>query len=127
MTKAALVSRYILGLIYFVFGLNGFLGFIQPPAPTPEGGAFLGALAATGYFFPFLKATEVIGGLALLANRFTALALVVLAPISINIFLYHAILDPGAQKIAMPLVIVVTSVILAISLKDKYAPLFKAK
>lgn len=126
MDKAALVSRYLLGLIYFVFGLNGFLGFITPPTPAEAGGAFLGALAASGYMFPLIKATEVICGLALITNKFTALALVILAPISINIFLYHAILDPGVQQMFMPVLIIVASVIVAKSLKHKYAPLLSA-
>ncbi|MEZ4871317.1 MAG: acyltransferase [Bdellovibrionales bacterium] len=126
MDKAALVSRYVLGLIFFVFGLNGFLGFITPPAPTAEGGAFLGALGATGYMFPFIKGVEVLAGLCFLSNRFVALALVVSAPITINIFLYHTILDPGVQQLFMPVVIVATSLIVAKSKADVYRPLLNA-
>ena len=126
MDKAALVSRYLLGVIYFVFGLNGFLGFITPPAPTPEGGAFLGALAASGYMFPFIKATEVVVGLSLLSNKFTALAMVVIAPISLNIFLYHAVLDPGVQQMFMPVLIIVASLVYVKSIMPKYSALLAA-
>ena len=126
MDKAALVSRYLLGIIYLVFGLNGFLNFITPPPPTPEGGAFLGALAATGYMFPLIKVTEIVAGLALLSNKFTALAMVIVAPVSINIFLYHAILDPSPQGMFMPVVIVLTSLIYAKSILPKYSALLSA-
>lgn len=126
MDKAAVVSRYLLGAIFFIFGLNGFLGFITPPAPSPEGGAFLGALAATGYMFPFIKATEVLVGLALLTNKFTALAMVVIAPISINIFLYHAILDPGIQQLFVPVLIIVASLVYVKSILPKYSAILSA-
>jgi hypothetical protein len=92
---AAHGARIGLGLVYFVFGLNGFLNFLPTPPATGAAGAFLGGLAATGYFFPLLKATEVLGGLALLTNRAVPLALVVLAPITVQIFAYHALLAGG--------------------------------
>lgn len=127
MSKVFLGSRILLGLIYFVFGLNGFLNFIpQPPLPDSAMG-FLGGLMSAGYFFPVLKATEVICGLALLSGQFTALALLILAPITIQILLFHAVLTPGASNLLMPLVMVVLSVLVAYSQKAKYAPLLKAK
>ena len=101
MDKVALGVRILLGLIYFVFGLNGFLNFMTPPAPTPEAGAFLGALAATGYMFPVIKLVEVLAGIALLSGKFVPLALVISFPVTVNIFLIHAILDPGGLPIGI--------------------------
>lgn len=94
MSKAILAARIVLGLIFFVFGLNGFLGFI--PQPPMEGGAaaFMGALAATGYMFPLIKGTEVVAGLLLLGNRYVPLALVLLAPVVVNIVAFHTVLAP---------------------------------
>src|SRR5258706_814056 len=93
--------RILLGLVFFVFGLNAFLGFIpQPPMPD-KAGAFMGALAATGYMFPLIKGVEVIGGAMLLSNRFVPLALVLLAPNVVNIVLFHAVLAPGGLGIAL--------------------------
>ena len=87
-------TRILLGLIFFVFGLNGFLQFLpQPPLPDRAGG-FIGALVATGYLLPMIKATEVIAGLFLLTNRLVPLALLLLAPIVVNIFAFHTILTP---------------------------------
>lgn len=92
--------RILLGLTFFVFGLNGFLHFLpQPPLPAAAG-PFLGGLVSTGYFFPLLKATEVAAGLLLLTNRFVPLALTVLAPIVVNIVAFHVFLAPGPLMVA---------------------------
>ncbi len=89
-------ARILLGLTFVVFGLNGFLNFIPlPPIEDESAKAFMGGLAATGYFFPFMKAIEVICGLLLLSGFYVPLALAVLAPIIINIVLYHRILAGG--------------------------------
>lgn len=100
MQKIAMVSRYLLGLIYFVFGLNGFLNFIPVPKDAfPEAAMqFMTGLMGSGYFFPFLKGTEVVCGLLLLAGLWCPLALIILAPITINIILFHGILTPGMQN-----------------------------
>lgn len=95
------LARVLLGLVFFVFGLNGFLQFLpQPPVPAPAG-AFMGALAATGYFFPLLKGVEVVAGALLLANRFVPLALAVLAPVVVHIVAFHTFLAPGGLPIAL--------------------------
>jgi hypothetical protein len=96
MRKEHLVTaaRVIFGLIFFVFGLNGFLQFLPAPPMTDKAGAFGGALAATGYMFPLIKGVEVIGGALLLSNRFVPLALTLLAPIVVNIVAFHTFLAP---------------------------------
>lgn len=123
-SKIHTVPRVLLGLIYFVFGLNGFLRFLPLP-PIPDAAqAFLGALGASGYFFPVLKATEVLAGALLITGVAAPLALVVLAPITIQIFLFHMFLTPGAQNIALPAVMGVLHVIAALGYRQKYRPLF---
>jgi len=102
MSKLPLIARIILGLIFFVFGLNGFLNFIPMPQTMPENMmTFMSGLMATGYFFPLLKGTEVICGALLLMGAFVPLALVVLAPIILNIFLVHAFLAPDGLPMAI--------------------------
>lgn len=124
-TKALLGAQLLLGILFVVFGLNGFLNFIPQP-PPPEGAmGFLGGLASSGYFFPFLKGTEVLVGLALLTGFFAPLALVVLAPITLNILLFHAILAPAGVGLAI--VILVLHLTAAYRHKDVYAPLLKAR
>ncbi len=100
--RATTVARFVLGAIFFVFGLNGFFNFIPPPpTPVPEGAmAFAGALIQTGYMFPLIKGTEVLAGALLLSNRFVPLALTLLAPVVVNIVLFHALLAPEGLGMA---------------------------
>lgn len=123
--KAPVVARYLLGLVFFVFGLNGFLNFLPAP-PVPEaGGAFLGALVATGYMMPFVKLVEVIVGVLLLANRFVPLALVALAPILLNIVAFHAFLAPSG--VVIPIVLLALEGYLGWSYRDVFRPMLAAK
>lgn len=124
--KIETAARYILGLLFFVFGLNGFLQFIPPPADGfPEGAmAFFNGMMAAPYFFPLLKGTEVLCGLMLLANVAPALSLVILAPITTQIFCFHAFMTPGVKNLVMPVAIIVLHVLAACKYKDRYRPLF---
>ncbi len=106
MSKLALAAQMLLGLIFFVFGLNGFFEFLAMPEMPAKAGALMGAFAGTGYFFPVLKITEIVAGALLLLRKFPALALVLLAPIVVQIFLFHAILTPGIQNLVMPILLV---------------------
>lgn len=94
-------ARLLLGLVFLVFGLNGFFSFMPHPPLPDAAAAFMGGLAGAGYFFPLLKATEVLCGLALLANRFVPLALTVLAPVLVNIVAFHVFLAPGGLPVAL--------------------------
>jgi len=93
--KSYVLARLGLGGMLFAFGLASLLQLA--PQPQLEGAAaqYMGGLAAAGYFFPLLKVTEVLVGLALLTNRFVPLALVVLAPITLHIVAFHAALAPA--------------------------------
>jgi putative oxidoreductase len=118
------IAQLVLGLIYFVFGLNGFLQFLpQPPLPESAMG-FIGGLAGAGYFLPFLKGTETLMGLLLLVGRATPVALIVLAPITLNIMLFHGILTPGAQNLVLPLVMAALQAAAASQFWNLYRPLF---
>jgi hypothetical protein len=123
--KAKTAARLALGALFTFFGLNGFLSFLPMPAPSGLAAVFMGGLGATGYFFPLLKGTEVVAGLLLLGNRYVPLALTVLAPIVLNIVLFHAFLAPAG--IALPLAIAALGVYLAYSERAVFAPLLQAK
>lgn len=101
MNKAPLIARILLGLIFFVFGLNGFLNFIPTPPPPESLMTFMTGMMSSKYFFPLLKGTEVVCGLLLLSGAFVPLALVVLAPIVLNIFLTHLFLAPDGLVLAV--------------------------
>ncbi len=122
-SKVQTAARYILGLLFFVFGLNGFLNFIPPPATAFPDAAmnYMNGLMGSGYFFPVLKGTETLCGLLLLSGFLTPLALIILAPITIQIFLFHAILTPGLAMIVLPVVIIVLHVTAA----TRYWPIYR--
>ena len=106
MRKLNIAAQALLGLIFFVFGLNGFLNFIPTPDDLPEKvAAFMGAMVATGYFLPVLKAVETLSGLLLLIRKFPALALVLLAPIVVQILLFHVFMEPSGLPIAILVVV----------------------
>ena len=120
MRKLNIAVQALLGLIFFVFGLNGFLNFIPTPDDLPEKvAAFMGAMVATGYFLPVLKAVETLSGLLLLIRKFPALALVLLAPIVVQILLFHIFLEPSGLPIAI-LVVVLEAYLGFFVYKDRF-------
>ncbi len=123
--KVVLAARILLGLVFFVFGLNFFLHFIpQPPMSGPPAD-FAAAMAATGYLFVLVKVTEVVGGALLLGNRYVPLALALLAPVVVNIVAFHAFLAPAG--LGVPVVVLLLEVFLAYSYRSAYAPMLRAK
>ena len=95
MKIVSVIARYLLGLIFTVFGLNGFLNFIhQPPPANPLAIQFFVAISAS-HFAAFFFAVQLIGGLLLLSGFFVPLALTVLAAELYNILAFHLTLSPG--------------------------------
>jgi hypothetical protein len=88
-------------------------------------GALLGAFVASGYLLALVKATEVVVGALLLANRFVPLALVVLAPVMVNIVAFHLFLAPAG--LGLPVVLAAVTIYLAWVHRAAYAPLFRAR
>lgn len=101
MQKVVLAARILLGLIFTVFGLNFYFDFLPPPELNDAAGGFFGALLETGYMMEIVKLVEVVGGVMLLLGAFVPLALALLAPIVLNIFLFHAVLDTAGLPIAV--------------------------
>lgn len=97
-------ARLALAAILFVFAADYLLAFMPEAPVSAAGGAFLEALLATGYMFPLVKSVEVTGAALLLSRRYAPAALLLLAPVILNIGLYHAVLDPNGRWIAAALV-----------------------
>ena len=95
-----IIARSILALVYLVFGLNFFLHFIPMTPPTGKAAAFSGGLMGSGYFFQFMKVIEITSGLFLLIDKFTPFFLVLLFPVTVNIFLFHTFLEPSGVPMA---------------------------
>jgi uncharacterized membrane protein YphA (DoxX/SURF4 family) len=96
-----LIARLLLGLVFVVLGLNGFLNFLSMgPMPTGLAGQFIGALFLSHYFW-VVAALQIAGGALLLVNRFVPLGLVLLGPVIVNILLYHVLLNPSGIALAI--------------------------
>lgn len=101
MKIASLIARILLGLTFVVFGLNGFLNFIpQPPMAPGTAVNFITALAATHYVH-VVFAIQLVCGILFLVNRFVPLAMTLVAPVIVNILLFHGFMalsgiGPGA-------------------------------
>ncbi len=119
----AIIARFLLGLVFFVFGFGYFfMGDMPIDVKTPAG-QFAAGLLATGYFFPFLKIVEGIAGLMLFFKRTTPLALLVLAPIIIQIVLFGIFLDQSGLPVGF--LCAVFAVFLGWYNWDKYSKLFE--
>ena len=124
-----IIARVLLGFIFFGSGLAGLLNLIPPPPNLPEKlQTFMAGLMATTYFFPLLKGTEAVCGLLLMTGAFVPLALVVLAPITLNILLTHAFLAPDGVILAVVMMLLhLYLALIASPYKEKILPLFRAR
>ena len=120
----AIIARVLLGLVFFVFGLNGFLQFMPNPPPTPAAGAFFGALLATHYMFFLIFGTQVLGGALLLIGVAVPFALTILAPVIVNILCFHIYLSPAL--LPMALVVAAFELFLVWYYRAAFAPLFSS-
>jgi putative oxidoreductase len=104
MKMIALIARILLGLIFLTSGLMGLLTHMPKQTIPGVGGVFFGILLSTRYFY-VIKCIEVTGAAMLLLNRYVALGLVLLGPVIVNIFLFHALMAPGMLPLAIVLVV----------------------
>src|SRR6266852_4783201 len=99
MRTVSAIARYLMGVIFLVFGLNGFLHFIPLPPPSGVAGQFMGALFVSHYL-TLIFGLQVIAAVLLLANRYVPLAVAVLAPVIVNILCFHALMAPSGLPLA---------------------------
>lgn len=125
MKIASMVARYLLGLMFVVFGLNGFLNFIhQPPPPNPLAMQFFIAISAS-HFAAFFFAIQVVGGLLLLSGYFVPLALTLLAAELYNILAFHLTFAPAGIPLA--LVVALLWVLVFVQYRDSFREILAAK
>ena len=112
MRTASIIARYLAGVIFLVFGLNGFLNFIPLPPPGDIAGQFI---------FAF----QVIAGVLLLVNRYVPLAVAVLAPVIVNILSFHALMAPSGLPLA--LFVTVLWAVIFVDVRPAFAGLFQSR
>jgi putative oxidoreductase len=116
------IARYLLGFIFALFGLNGFLHFLPMGTVPPIAGQFFGAMVQSHFMVPVF-ALQLICGLLLLVNRYVPLALTILGAILFNILLFHIFMAPSG----LPLALFVTLLwaVVAWRARAVFAPLFQ--
>jgi hypothetical protein len=124
MKTASTVARYLAGVIFLVFGLNGFLHFIPLPPPSGVAGQFMGALFVSHYL-TLIFALQVIGAVLLLANRYVPLALAILAPVIVNIVSFHALMAPNGLPLA--LFVTVLWALVFVHVRSAFTGLFQSR
>ena len=119
------IVRTLMGLLFLFGPVAYFFNLVTPPPMEGAIKSFTEGLAASGYFFTLLKVTELVCGLLLISGYFVPLALVVLSPIIVNIFMVHTILD--RSNLPMAIFLVVANIFLAFYYRDAFKPLLTAK
>ncbi len=94
MKIASTIARYLLALIFTVFGLNGFLHFIPMMPMPPLAGQFVSVLVASHYVLPVFL-LQLVCGLLFFINRYVPLTLTLIGPVIVNILLFHLTMNPS--------------------------------
>jgi|SRR3954451_8253428 len=124
MKRASAIARYLAGVIFLVFGLNGFLNFIPMPPPGGIAGQFMGALYASHYLW-VIFAFQVVAGVLLLANRYVPLAVAFLAPVIVNILVFHTLMAPNG--LPLPLFVALLWVVIFADVRPAFKGLFQSR
>lgn len=117
------ILRIILGIGLLIFGLNKFLNYIQLFEMPPAAANFMESLETTGYAFYLVAILEIAVALMLLLKKWVPFALLLLAPLSINVLLFHIFLD--VSDIAVAIVMFSLNVLLMYKYWKAYRPLFQ--
>jgi putative oxidoreductase len=123
MKIASTVTRYLLGVIFLTFGLNGFLHFIPMPPPTGIAGQFFGSLFVSRLYV-VIFALQIVPAVLLLVNRYVPLALTILAAIIFNILSFHIFMAPAGLPLAI--FVAVLWVVAFISVRPAFSGLFQS-
>ena len=122
---ATAIVRVLLGLMFLVFGLNGFLNFMPVPEDLPQEIITVSTGLMMGGYMTVVAATEIIVAVLLLTNRFVPLALALLAPIVVGIITFHVAIAPAT--IGPGIVVLLMELYLAWSYRGAFRPMLRAK
>ena len=118
------IARFLLGLIFLVFGLNGFLHFIPASLPSGTAGQFVGALFVSNYLVVIFL-LQIAAAILLLTNRYIPLALTLLAPVVVNILLFHVLMALSGLPLA--LVVTVLWFVVFLSVRSAFTGLWQQR
>ena len=125
MKIAVIIIRSLMGVLFLFASIAFFLKLVPEPELQGNIKAFNEGMIASGYLMQFIKITELLCGLAFITGRYNTLASVVIFPVTINIFLYHLILDPKGLPVAI--FVLAANLFIAYYYRANYKSLFAAK
>ncbi|SFA40526.1 DoxX protein [Pedobacter suwonensis] len=123
MKIAVIVVRVLLAAMYIYASVIFFFNLMpkEMPAMSAAQTTFMSGVMASVYLMPLIKATELIGGILLLVNRTAPLAAVLIFPVTLNIFLYHAFLGP--KDLPMVSAMLLLNLFLFYAYRARYLPI----
>ncbi len=121
MKIASRIARYLMGFIFLVFGLNGFLHFLPMPPSPGLAGTYLTVLSESRYVL-FVFAVQFVAGILLLLGQYIPMALTLLAPVIVNILLFHITMAPSGLPLAI--LVAVLWIFVYLRYRDNFAGLF---
>jgi hypothetical protein len=124
MKIVAIIARYLLGVIFLVFGLNGFLHFLPMGLPPGPAGQFMVVMSSTHYL-TIVFAVQLIAAIMFLANRYVPLALTIIAPVIVNILIFHSLMQPAGLPPGV--LATILWIILAVSVRSAFAGILEQK
>lgn len=125
MKIAVIIVRVLMGLLFLFASIVVLFKLFPQPEQTGNVKIFMDGVNASVYLMPLIKITELLCGIAFVVGRFVPLATVVIAPIVVNIFFFHAFVDTSGLPVAVFLVL--ANIFLALAYSDKFKPLLEAK
>jgi uncharacterized membrane protein YphA (DoxX/SURF4 family) len=127
MKVLALTCRVLLGLLFLVFGLNGFFHFIpmgaMPPATSPAG-MWMAAMMTSGWM-KWIAGFQVLGGVLVLIGGTLPLGLCILCPMTVNILLFHMLMA-GGHGIGAGLLAALLELLLIYFYRASFGPILSA-
>ncbi len=95
MKIVSFIARFLIALVFIVFGLNGFLHFLPQPSKPPSelAGEYFRVMMGSHYLM-FVFALQLLAGVLFLFRRTVPLALVIAGPLIVNILLFHILMNP---------------------------------
>jgi uncharacterized membrane protein YphA (DoxX/SURF4 family) len=119
------IVRGLLGLMFLVFGLNGFLNFMPAPKDLPPDMITVITGLMKGGYMAVVSGAEIVVAVLLLINRFVPLALALLAPIVVGIITFHIAVAPAT--IVPGIIVLVMELYLAWAYRSVFRPMLRAK
>jgi len=123
MKIAMVIVRTLMGLLFIFAAIVVLFKLAPVPELTGVAKTFNDGIFAVGYFVPMLKIVELTCGILFVIGRFVPLATILIAPIIVNIFAYHAFIDNSGLPVAVFLV--AANIFVAFYYRVVYRELFR--